>query len=59
MHDAAVVRVADRFGPKPVVAASFTLGALAIVTLTLHLPLALGPVSVAFTPAGDDSGSEN
>lgn len=33
-------RFADRFGPKPVVAASFLLGALAIMALTLKLPLA-------------------
>jgi AAHS family benzoate transporter-like MFS transporter len=34
-----VARFADRFGPKPVVAASFLLGALAIAELTLKLPL--------------------
>lgn len=34
-----VARFADRFGPKPVVAASFLLGALAIAALTLKLPL--------------------
>jgi AAHS family benzoate transporter-like MFS transporter len=33
-------RFADRFGPKPVVAASFAVGAAAILALTLHLPLA-------------------
>ncbi|SHN60112.1 MFS transporter, AAHS family, benzoate transport protein [Geodermatophilus obscurus] len=32
-------RIADRFGPKPVIAASFSIGALAIITLTLDLPL--------------------
>lgn len=35
-----VARFADRFGPRPVVAASFLLGALAIAALTLKLPLA-------------------
>lgn len=35
----AASRVADRFGPKPVVAASFATGALALVVLTLSLPL--------------------
>jgi AAHS family benzoate transporter-like MFS transporter len=34
-------RVADRFGPKMVVAACFAIGALAIAALTLSLPLAL------------------
>jgi MFS transporter, AAHS family, benzoate transport protein len=33
-------RVADRFGPKPVVAACFGIGAAAIALLTLSLPLA-------------------
>ena len=32
-------RIADRFGPKPVVAAAFVIGALAIALLTLDLPL--------------------
>jgi MFS transporter, AAHS family, benzoate transport protein len=32
-------RVADRFGPKPVVAACFLIGALAIALLTLKLPI--------------------
>jgi AAHS family benzoate transporter-like MFS transporter len=35
-----VARFADRFGPKPVVAASFLLGAVSIAALTLKLPLA-------------------
>src|SRR3712207_4245967 len=35
----AASRFADRFGPKPVVAASFTLGAAAIALLTVSLPL--------------------
>jgi MFS family permease len=34
-----VARFADRFGAKPVVAASFLLGALAIMALALKLPL--------------------
>ena len=33
-------RFADRFGPKPVVAATFTIGAVALILLTLGLPLA-------------------
>jgi len=36
----AASRAADRFGPKPVVAASFATGALALVLLTLGFPLA-------------------
>lgn len=32
-------RAADRFGPKPVVAASFGVGAVSIILLTLGLPL--------------------
>ena len=32
-------RIADRFGPKPVVAGAFVIGALAIALLTLDLPL--------------------
>jgi len=35
----AASRAADRFGPKPVVAASFATGALALLLLTLGLPL--------------------
>ncbi len=35
----AAARAADRFGPKPVVAASFATGALALVLLTLGFPL--------------------
>jgi MFS transporter, AAHS family, benzoate transport protein len=34
-------RVADRFGPKPVVASSFLIGAIAIILLTVGLPLGL------------------
>jgi len=33
-------RFADRFGPKPVVAATFSIGAIALVLLTLGFPLA-------------------
>lgn len=33
-------RFADRFGPKPVVAATFAIGAVALILLTLGLPLA-------------------
>ncbi|MDD2728920.1 aromatic acid/H+ symport family MFS transporter [Malikia sp.] len=33
-------RFADRFGPKPVVAATFSIGAVALILLTLGLPLA-------------------
>jgi AAHS family benzoate transporter-like MFS transporter len=36
----AASRAADRFGPKPVVAACFTTGATALVLLTLGFPLA-------------------
>jgi AAHS family benzoate transporter-like MFS transporter len=36
----AASRVADRFGPKPVVAGCFGLGAVALVLLTLGFPLA-------------------
>ena len=35
----AASRAADRFGPKPVVAASFATGALALVVLTFSFPL--------------------
>jgi AAHS family benzoate transporter-like MFS transporter len=45
-------RVADRFGPKPVVAASFSIGALAIVLLTVNLPLALLLAFVAVVGLG-------
>ena len=34
-------RVADRFGPKPVVAASFFIGAVSILLLTVGLPVGL------------------
>jgi MFS transporter, AAHS family, benzoate transport protein len=36
----AASRAADRFGPKPVVACSFALGAVALVLLTLGFPVA-------------------
>ena len=44
----AASRLADRWGPKPVVAASFATGALALVLLTLDFPLAglLGVVAI-------------
>ena len=47
-----VARFADRFGPKPVVAASFLLGALAIMALTLKLPLAALLAIVALVGIG-------
>ena len=44
----AASRIADRIGPKPVVAASFATGALALVALTFNFPLAalLGVVAI-------------
>jgi AAHS family benzoate transporter-like MFS transporter len=45
-------RVADRFGPKPVVASCFLLGALAIALLTISLPLALLLIFVAVAGLG-------
>jgi AAHS family benzoate transporter-like MFS transporter len=50
-----VARFADRFGPKPVVAASFLLGALAIMALTLKLPLAALLAIVALVGIGTSS----
>jgi AAHS family benzoate transporter-like MFS transporter len=47
-----VARFADRFGAKPVVAASFLLGALAIMALTLKLPLAALLAMVALVGIG-------
>src|SRR5215510_13905689 len=47
-----VARFADRFGPKPVVAASFMLGALSIAALTLKLPLAALLAIVALVGIG-------
>jgi AAHS family benzoate transporter-like MFS transporter len=47
-----VARFADRFGPKPVVAASFLLGAAAIAALTLKLPLAALLAIVALVGVG-------
>src|SRR5215475_1662855 len=47
-----VARFADRFGPKPVVAASFLLGASSIVALTLRLPLAALLAIVALVGIG-------
>lgn len=37
----AASRAADRFGPKPVVAACFAIGAMALALLTLGLPAGL------------------
>jgi len=45
-------RVADRFGPKRVVAACFLIGALSIGTLTLSLPLGLLLAFVAVVGLG-------
>jgi AAHS family benzoate transporter-like MFS transporter len=45
-------RVADRFGPKPVVASCFLLGAIAIGLLTISLPLALLLIFVAVAGLG-------
>ena len=45
-------RVADRFGPKIVVAASFAIGAAAIALLTLDLPLAVRLAAVAVVGLG-------
>ncbi|MFD2093536.1 MFS transporter [Blastococcus deserti] len=45
-------RFADRFGPKPVVAASFLLGALALVLLTVSLPLGVLLAFVAVVGLG-------
>jgi AAHS family benzoate transporter-like MFS transporter len=47
-----VARFADRFGAKPVVAASFLLGAAAIMALTLKLPLAALLAIVALVGVG-------
>ena len=45
-------RVADRFGPKPVVAACFLIGAASIALLTLSLPLAALLAIVAIVGLG-------
>jgi MFS transporter, AAHS family, benzoate transport protein len=45
-------RVADRLGPKPVVAACFLIGAAAITLLTVSLPLALLLLFVAVAGLG-------
>jgi AAHS family benzoate transporter-like MFS transporter len=45
-------RLADRFGPKPVVIASFLVGAVGLALLTLDAPLALLLVFVAIVGAG-------
>jgi AAHS family benzoate transporter-like MFS transporter len=48
----AASRAADRFGPKPVVACSFALGAVALTLLTLGFPLAALLVIVALVGLG-------
>jgi MFS transporter, AAHS family, benzoate transport protein len=48
----AASRFADRLGPKPVVAASFTLGAAAIALLTVSLPLGVLLAFVAVVGLG-------
>jgi AAHS family benzoate transporter-like MFS transporter len=45
-------RLADRLGPKPVVAACFLIGAVAIALLTLSFPLAILLLIVAFAGLG-------
>jgi AAHS family benzoate transporter-like MFS transporter len=45
-------RVADRFGPKHVVAACFAIGAAAIALLTLDLPLAVRLAAVSIVGLG-------
>ena len=48
----AASRAADRFGPKPVVAASFATGALALVLLTARMPLGVLLAIVAIVGLG-------
>src|SRR6185369_8251571 len=45
-------RIADRFGPKPVVAGSFLIGAVAIALLTLSLPIGVLLLFVAIVGLG-------
>jgi MFS transporter, AAHS family, benzoate transport protein len=45
-------RVADRFGPKPVVASCFLIGALSIAVLTVSLPLGILLAFVAIVGLG-------
>jgi MFS transporter, AAHS family, benzoate transport protein len=45
-------RIADRLGPKPVVAGSFLIGAIAIALLTLSLPIGLLLLFVAIVGLG-------
>ena len=45
-------RFADRFGPKPVVASCFLIGAVSIALLTVSLPLALLLIFVAIVGLG-------
>ena len=48
-------RIADRLGPKPVVAGSFLIGAIAIALLTLSLPIGLLLLFVAIVGLGTNS----
>jgi MFS transporter, AAHS family, benzoate transport protein len=45
-------RVADRYGPKPVVSSCFLLGAVSVALLTVNLPLALLLIFVAVAGLG-------
>lgn len=45
-------RIADRFGPKPVVAGCFLIGAISIALLTLNLPIAVLLLFVAVVGLG-------
>ena len=45
-------RVADRLGPKPVVASSFLIGAVSLALLTLNVPLALLLLFIAIAGLG-------
>jgi AAHS family benzoate transporter-like MFS transporter len=45
-------RAADRFGPKPVVASSFLIGALTIASLTMKVPTAVLLIMVAIAGLG-------
>jgi AAHS family benzoate transporter-like MFS transporter len=45
-------RIADRFGPKPVVATCFVIGAASLAILTLNLPLAILLAAVAIVGLG-------
>ena len=45
-------RIADRFGPKPVVASCFLIGAVSIVLLTVSLPIGVLLLFVAIVGLG-------